>query len=118
MKAQLPVSDWPLGLCEEALLLRLSPEEIAARTGILFEAAFDDLDEVDVAIVRYRDGAEVAFQRHRGAPIPGIVVIRRPGDDAALEWVVSELGLKSEDVIWSAPGVGVPGLRQEGRRPR
>jgi hypothetical protein len=108
MNAQIPVSDWPFGLSEDALLLRLSPEDISARTSAVFEAGSDDLGEVESAIIRREHGREIAFQRHKHAPVPGTVVIRYAGDDSSLKWIAKQLGLTSHDVIWSAPGVHLP----------
>jgi hypothetical protein len=104
MTAQIPLSDWPLGLEEDAMVLSLLPTEIERRAPIRFSKDRDELDEFEGAILDL-DGHQIALQHYPNSPVSGTNVIRRAGDDAALAELTSLLGLKTTEISWQAPNV-------------
>lgn len=108
MTVQVPLGKWPKGLCEEAMLLSLTPTDLQRRADISFENSADDLDAFQGAIVDLGDGRSIAFQYYLHSPKPGTIVLRQEGDDTAIFWVIREFSIKRGEVAWHAPDVPLP----------
>jgi hypothetical protein len=103
MTQQIPLREWPLGLEEDAMQLKLGPAEIARRSDLRFERDHDSLDDYEGAVVKLESGKSFALQSHVHAPEPGTTVIFESGSIQPLREVVRFLKLRRQDVNWVAP---------------
>ena len=74
---QIPLEQMDRGLACPVATLRLEPAEITNRSGLTFETAHDDLDELQAAVFRVATGQEFALVRHRHQPQPGTDILRQ-----------------------------------------
>lgn len=105
-----PHARWPSGDSRALATIRFSPEELAARYGLVFERGCDDLDWYQLAAIALPDGAQVWLIRHRGNPAPGTVVDIDAGADFARTkaQLTQALGLTDADFLWVSPVVAAP----------
>lgn len=91
----------------DSALLRRSPEDIGRKFGVRFEASWDDLDHLEIALLQIDGGPQFALVRHRGAPVDGTEVWLHPEEwnrPGVLEAVLTELDVPPGDVLWRLPG--------------
>jgi hypothetical protein len=102
---QVEITDWPSRDCRAIAVLRLEPEELAARLHLSFRDGEDDLDALKHAGVRLRSGEQFLLLRHAHAPKPGTDLYADAGADAAalLDRFLLATGLATKDVTWRAP---------------
>jgi hypothetical protein len=115
---QIPLNQWPTGLCEEALHLALTADQIRRRAQINFEDDFDDLDVFEAAILRESDGQVFGIRAYAGAPDGGSDILLRQGEVALLPEVIHLLGLQKEDISWAADWASPTVRRALARIPR
>lgn len=102
---QVPINDWPLGLCFEiATLDRLSVEQ-ALKARVAFERASDDLDSYSAAVFSL-DGVHFALQLYDHAPTENytlIVMDAHADQQAQLIAFLAWAGLPDSSVAWRRP---------------
>lgn len=85
-----------------SLWVSWEPADFEQHRGIHFSASFDDLDDLDVAVLRTSAGAHAALVRHRGSPEPGIEIYVPEKDYPTTEQeIVAALGLPASDITWT-----------------
>jgi hypothetical protein len=88
---------------EPIAVLNAEPDELLRRFGLNFQQSYDDLDEVQVAVLELGSDRRVTLTRHRGSPTQGTVVEALPAEIAHGD-VLAQLGtaleLKREDFAW------------------
>ena len=102
-RTQIPLHRMMRGLAKPIATIRLEPQDISSRSGIQFEPAADDLDELEAAVLRSKSGRQFALVRHRHQPNPGTDILtnensRRLTKD--LQEVLQFLRLKRGDLRW------------------
>jgi len=103
---QLPLREMNRGLAKPIATLGLEPGEISDRIGIKFEAARDDLDELQAALVRSRSGRQFVLVRHRRQPIPGTDILTNedsPDVSADLGEALTLLQFGPAELQWTHP---------------
>jgi hypothetical protein len=102
--------------------VRLEPDQLAARTGLIFQDTFDGLDYLKLAVVDLDSGQRIALVRHRGRPLPpgtlihclpqrftsatdlpGVMAALDEHQDVLIEETLETLGLEATDVVWRRP---------------
>ncbi|MGZ5488020.1 MAG: hypothetical protein ACXW27_04115 [Allosphingosinicella sp.] len=97
------LSEWPIGLEQDAVVLSLGPLEITRRAGISFERAHDNLDDFDGAVLELEDGKVLALQHYLNSPVYGTkLILWREGDEGLRE-AIELLDVKPTEVSWIAP---------------
>ena len=112
---QIPLEQMERGLARPVATLRLEPAEITSRSGLTFETAHDDLDELQAAVFRIATGQEFALVRHRHQPRPGTdILINEKSRDlsAALRDALQGLQFEPRELRWTHPKVEVTKLKQ------
>lgn len=98
--------NWPTP-GENLMMLSLEPENLESRLGITFQESWDGLDHLRVARIQTHSGKQFTLVRHRGGPLPGIIVAVGMGNLASAadieREVVEALELTSEEIAWRAP---------------
>jgi hypothetical protein len=105
MMTQSPIASWPEHLNDQVAMLRLEPADLTSRSGVLFEASYDNLDDF-MGAVCHSEGLTFALMRYKNNPVPGTVIVfceavfdPKNGIDQ-LTPVLRTLGVAPEDVIW------------------
>lgn len=112
---QIPLEQMARGLARPVATLILEPAEITSRSGLTFEAAHDDLDELQAAVFRVATGQEFALVRHRHQPQPGTdILINETSRDlgAALRDALQGLQLEPRELRWTHPKIEVTKLKR------
>ena len=97
-------------------LLALEPAELTSKLGIRFEEGEDDLDRLQAAAIKAKDGRRFVLIRHEHQPRPGTEIRTRfdssdlTGDLAA---VLRTLGLPWSSVLWWHPDISIDDLCHE-----
>jgi hypothetical protein len=111
---QIPLEQMARGLARPVATLILEPAEITSRSGLTFETAHDDVDELQAAVFRVATGQEFALVRHRHQPQPGTdILINETSRDlgAALRDALQGLQLEPRELRWSHPKIR-PAVRE------
>ena len=100
-----PYKRWPSGDSRALAVLRLSPEELASRFGLVFEVHDDDLDVFTLAAIQLPDGSQAWLERHEGDPEDN--TLAHVDSDANLcqakEELKQVLELTDSDFAWISP---------------
>lgn len=92
-------------------MLHLEPEQISKRVGIQFQETYDDLDYLQLAVIRTSSNKKFGLTRHLHAPVQG-VVIHSSADSKTLaedlKDILRTLEVQSSEVSWVNPDVSIP----------
>jgi hypothetical protein len=93
---------------DEPLALLAKRSEGMAEGGVVkFQASFDSLDELKIALLYYEDRSVVALKEYKGAPVAGMQIMTDQEGSWSyrrLDQILESLGLGRENLIWSRPG--------------
>jgi len=106
---QLPLRQMMRGLARPIATIRLEPNDISKKIGIHFEAARDDLDELQAAVIRTNSGRQFAFVRHRHQPGLGTDILTDEHSsnlERDFQEILRVLPLRRKDVSWMHPKIG------------
>jgi hypothetical protein len=112
---QIPLEQMKRGLARPVATLRFEPAEITSRSGLTFETAHDDLDELQAAVFRDATGQEFALVRHLRQPTPGTdILINEKSRDlgAALRDALHGLQFEPRELRWTHPKIEVAKLKR------
>ncbi len=111
---QIPLAEAEFGLAHPIATMSLEPREITSRFGIAFEPEQDDLDLLEVALVRTNAGRQFALVRHRHQPEPGtdILTNERTADPTSdLRDLMQAFQLEPHELRWVHPSIDRKVLR-------
>ena len=99
-----PHDRWPSGDSRPIAVLALEPDELAARYGLTYDEAVDDLDRVQLAAIGLADGSQLWLSKHLEDPNPGMVVRIDVADDpvSARAQLLAALGLDERALLWTS----------------
>jgi hypothetical protein len=102
---QIPISDWPMGLCQE--IATFDPLAITEHLGsrLTFERDQDDLDAFSAAIFTI-DAEHFALQLYDNMPTGHFTLIATEnpaGDRASVESFLNWSGVPHSAVMWRRP---------------
>lgn len=92
------------GLARPVATLRFEAAEITSRLGLKFEAAHDELDDLEAAVFSGSRGQQFALVRHRNQPNPGTdILINEKSVDlsAALRDALRALRFQPRELRWT-----------------
>jgi hypothetical protein len=98
--AKVTVADIPVAI------LPLEPEELAARTPVIFQKGFDDLDMLLFCLPQLPSGRDVTLVRHKNCPSPGTEVWIEWQNTSAMttsQEYLATLKLTLDDLTWINP---------------
>jgi hypothetical protein len=85
--------------------LRFSPDDLAVRFGLSFDACHDDLDEYELAAIELPDGSQAWLERHGGDPAG--TTLAHVDANANLRVAKGDLQqlleLTDDDFVWVSP---------------
>lgn len=99
----------------------LEPDELVARTSLMFQDTFDGLDFLQLAVIDLDSGRRIALVRHREPSLPGTLIYVLPQQftsatalpsvmsaidehqEALIEETLRTLGLMNAEVVWRRP---------------
>lgn len=98
---------FPSGDSRALVEIPFDPAELAARFGLAFEDAYDDLDRYQRAAIALPDGSQAWLVKYRGEADAGTTVyVDAAADvDAAKNLLLRTMLLTEEDLLWVAPEV-------------
>lgn len=99
---QIPLEEGAPGVSKPLAQLKLEPAELRKRVGIRFEESEDDLDRMQVAIVRIPAGRTYVLVRYRNAPEPGTIVLsdfKKSEASRCVNSLLRGLHLRNEDLV-------------------
>ena len=99
----LDTSRWPSGIARSAAMFSVTPEELTARAGVVFEAGVDGLDYYRAVGLELPSGRRVHLVWNERAPVLGLQLDADGADDlvAAREETMATLRLMPSELMWS-----------------
>ena len=101
---------FPSGDYRDLAEIGASPDELAARFGLVFAKLLDDLDWFKLAAIALPDGSQLWLIKYRGDQYPGTLVRVDAGADLTQprDQLAQVLGLTRADFLWVAPELETP----------
>jgi hypothetical protein len=98
----------PQDLGRHLAMLCLEPEKVSQRTGIQFHKTYDDLDYLQLAVIRTSSKKVFALTRHLHSPVEGIVIHSSRHSRTLVEdlrEILKILRVRHDEVSWLNPDI-------------